>query len=44
MAVIHNGLTVIDIQQRIEQSNYHQLFRPEVLAVNNDDLELVLRC
>ena len=43
MAAIHNGLTVVDIQQRIEQSNYHQLFRPEVLAVNNDDLELVLR-
>jgi len=41
--VDHNHLSIADIQQRIEQSLYHQLFQPEVLDVDNDKLELRLR-
>ncbi len=39
----HNHLGVADIQHRIDQSLFHQLFKPEVLAVDNDQLEVKLR-
>lgn len=39
----HNHLSVADIQYRIDQSLFHQLFKPEVLRVDNDKLELKLQ-
>ena len=39
----HNDLSVADIQFRIDQSLFHQLFKPEVLAVDNEQLELKLQ-
>ena len=39
----HNNLTVADIQERIGRSSFHQLFRPEVLAVDNDAMTLELK-
>jgi uncharacterized protein (TIGR00369 family) len=38
-----NQLTRADIQDRISQSLYHKLFRPEVLEIDNDGLSLVLK-
>lgn len=43
MARHPNGLTVADIQEHISRSSYHQLFRPEVLAVDADAMTLTLR-
>lgn len=39
----HNNLTVSDIQERIGRSKYHQLFRPEVQALDNDAMTLQVR-
>lgn len=39
----HNNLTVADIQERISRSKYHQLFRPEVLSLDNDAMTLELK-
>jgi|TARA_B110000967_G_scaffold206366_1_gene252888 uncharacterized protein (TIGR00369 family) len=39
----HNNLSVADIQYRIDQSLFHQLFKPEVLAIDNEQLELKLQ-
>ncbi|MEX3007695.1 PaaI family thioesterase [Hoeflea sp. TYP-13] len=38
-----NQLTVSDIQERISRSLYHQLFRPQVLEVDNERQSLVLK-
>jgi uncharacterized protein (TIGR00369 family) len=43
MAIKHNNLTVADIQERISRSKFHQMFRPEVLEVDNDAMSLVVR-
>ncbi len=43
MAVRHNNLTVDIIQERISRSKYHQLFRPEVLEVNNEAMSLAIK-
>lgn len=39
----HNNLGVVDIQYLIDQSLFHQLFKPEVLAIDNEQLELKLQ-
>lgn len=39
----HNNLTVDIIQERISRSKYHQLFRPEVLDVDNEAMALVIK-
>ncbi len=39
----HNNLTVEGIQERISRAKYHQMFRPEVLEVDNEAMTLVLR-
>ena len=39
----HNHLSVADIQYRIDQSLFHQLFKPEVLRVDNEQAELKLQ-
>lgn len=39
----HNNLTVEIIQERITRSKYHQMFRPEVLEVDNEAMSLVFR-
>jgi uncharacterized protein (TIGR00369 family) len=36
MALQHNNLTVDEIQERISRSKYHQLFRPNVLKIDNE--------
>ncbi|MGI9334304.1 MAG: PaaI family thioesterase [Gammaproteobacteria bacterium] len=36
-------LTVADIQALIDQSRFHRLFRPEVLGIDNDGLELTVK-
>ncbi|MCP4319629.1 MAG: PaaI family thioesterase [Hyphomicrobiales bacterium] len=38
-----NNLTVSDIQEQISRSLYHQLFRPQVLEVDNDQQTLLLK-
>ena len=38
-----NRLTVSDFQEMIGRSRFHQLFRPVVLDVNYDSLELVIK-
>ena len=38
-----NDLTVSDIQEHVSRSLYHQLFRPQVLEVNNQAQTLVLK-
>ena len=43
MAIRHNNLTVADIQERISRSAFHQLYRPEVLEVDNDAMTLRLK-
>ena len=43
MAIMHNNLTAENIQQRIDLSLYHQLFKPEVLEVDNEAMTLQLR-
>ncbi len=43
MAANSNNLTVADIQERISRSKYHQMFRPEVLELDNDEMSLMLR-
>ena len=40
---MHNNLTVADIQERIDRSRYHQMFRPKVLNVNNQAMSLAIR-
>ena len=39
----HNHLSVADIQYRLDQSLFHQLFKPEVLRVDNEQAELKLQ-
>lgn len=39
----HNNLTAADIQERISRATFHQLYRPEVLDVDNDAMTLRLR-
>lgn len=39
----HNNLSVDIIQERISRSKYHQLFRPEVLEVDNETMSLAIR-
>jgi uncharacterized protein (TIGR00369 family) len=39
----HNHLSVVDIQYRIDQSLFHQLFKPKVLGVDNEQAELKLQ-
>ncbi len=39
----HNHLTIADIQERIGRSKYHQLFRPEVLELDNEAMTLALK-
>lgn len=39
----HNNLSVEIIQERISRSKYHQLFRPEVLSVDNEAMTLELK-
>ena len=36
-------LTASDIQEMIDQSRFHQLFRPQVLTVDHDNLQLVVK-
>ena len=43
MAFRHNNLTVADVQGTISKSAFHQLYRPEVLDVDNDNATLKLR-
>ena len=43
MAMRHNNLTVEDIQERINRSKFHQLYRPKVLEVDNETATLKLR-
>ena len=43
MSMRHNNLTVGEIQERIGRSEYHKLFRPEVLEVDNASASLKLR-
>jgi len=43
MGIRHNNLTVNDIQERISQSKFHQLYSPKVLEVNNTSAILKLR-
>jgi uncharacterized protein (TIGR00369 family) len=38
-----NHLTKADMQAMIEPSRFHQLFRPEVLDVNYEELKLTVR-
>jgi uncharacterized protein (TIGR00369 family) len=38
-----NQLTVEDIQEMICRSHFHQLFQPQVLSVNYDELQLVIK-
>ncbi|MGI9486685.1 MAG: PaaI family thioesterase [Geminicoccaceae bacterium] len=39
----HNSLTIADIQERIGRSKFHQLFRPEVLELDNEAMTLALK-
>jgi len=39
----HNGLTIATIAERIGRSAFHRLFRPEVLALDNDRMTLAIR-
>ena len=39
----HNDLTIADIQERLGRSKYHQLFRPEVLELDNEAMTLALK-
>ena len=39
----HNNLTIADIQERIDRSKFHQLFRPEVLTLDNDAMTLEIK-
>lgn len=39
----HNNLTVEIIQERISRSKFHQLFRPEVLEVDNEAMSLSIK-
>lgn len=39
----HNNLTVADIQEQISRAEFHQLYRPEVLDVDNDTMTMRLR-
>ena len=39
----HNNLTVADIQERISRATFHQMYRPEVLDVDNVAMTLRLR-
>lgn len=39
----HNNLSVDVIQERISRSRYHQLFRPEVLDVDNEAAALSIK-
>lgn len=39
----HNNLSVDIIQERISRSKYHQLFRPEVLDVDNEAMALAIK-
>ena len=41
--IMHNNLTVADIQERIDRSRYHQMFRPKILDVNNQAMSLAIR-
>ena len=43
MAYSHNNLTVQEIQERISQSKFHQLYSPKILQVDNDAGILKLR-
>jgi uncharacterized protein (TIGR00369 family) len=43
MATRHNALSIADIQEHISRSKYHQLYRPEVLEVDNEAMKLRLR-
>ena len=43
MAGRSNNLGVVDIQERISRSKYHQLFQPEVLSVDNDAMALAIK-
>jgi len=43
MVVKHNNLTVEVIQERISRSKFHQLFRPEVLEVDNEAMSLAIK-
>ena len=43
MAARHNNLTVADIQERIGRSRFHQLFRPEVLEVDNEEMSVAIK-
>ena len=43
MAVRHNNLSVDIIQERIGRSKFHQLFRPEVLEVDNEKMSLTVK-
>ena len=43
MAIRHNNLSVEDIQERIGRSKFHQLYRPQVLSVDNDVMTLRLK-
>lgn len=36
-------LTVVDMQALINRSRFHQLFRPEVLDINYDPLQLIIK-
>ncbi len=40
---MRNQLTVADMQEMIGRSRFHQLFRPEVVHVDNDKLELAIK-
>ncbi|HJL64211.1 MAG TPA: PaaI family thioesterase, partial [Candidatus Thalassarchaeaceae archaeon] len=39
----HNQLSIADIQDQIDRSLFHQLFKPKVLEVNNEQTELKLQ-
>lgn len=39
----HNNLTIDNIQERISRSKYHQLFRPEVLEIDNEAMSLTIK-
>ncbi len=40
---MNNQLTVEDIQHRISQSLFHQMFQPEVLEIDNEKLQLIVK-
>ncbi len=43
MSALHNNLTVDIIQERISRSKFHQLFRPEVLEVDNNAMSVSIK-